>query len=135
MIILFDLDRNSLRPAERVQAQKAKENCLPKVTQQDRIKGGKANTLQVKDNRWRKATERSIFSQFKGKVLTDRAVLWRRGGAASKVPRCWWAGSLESSGEIEGRSGGFFYMITLRFLSFLAFLMLGEMASVGPKGI
>ena len=42
MIILFDLDRNSLRPAERVQAQKAKENCLPKVTQQDRIKGGKS---------------------------------------------------------------------------------------------
>lgn len=56
-------------------------------------------------------------------------------GAASKVPRCWWAGGLESSGEIEDRSGGFLYMITLRFLSSLAFLMLGEMASVSPKGI
>lgn len=82
-----------------------------------------------------KATEGSIFSQFKGKVLTGRAVLWRRRGAASKVPRCWWAGGLESSGEIEDRSGGFLYMITLRFLSSLAFLMLGEMASVSPKGI
>lgn len=75
-----------------------------KVIQQDLVeqRGEIANILQGKHNRGKKATERSIFAQFKGNILADRAVFWRQGVTVSEVPRCWWGAGQESSGGDGG---------------------------------